>query len=248
MLENLRLERPLAFLDLESTGTRPQSDRIVEVAVLRHAPDGGALSFHRRLDPGVPIPPAATAVHGLADADVADCLPFAAVADGLARFLGGCDLAGFGIKRFDLPLLVAEFRRAGVDFPVAGRAVLDALQIYHRRERRDLQAAVAFYCGRRHEQAHRASEDVRAAALILDAQLQRYHDLPRTVRELHRQFTEVDLAGCFRLEGGTPVFCLGRHTGRRLRDVARDDPGYLEWMLSSDFLDDVKELVRRAQG
>jgi DNA polymerase III subunit epsilon len=145
-------------------------------------------------------------------------------------------------------MLHAESRRAGVLFPIAGRAVIDVLQIYQSRERRDLETALTFYCSKRHEQAHRADQDVLATALILDAQLQRYGDLPHDVRELHRQFMEVDLAGRFRTVDGEPVFAFGKHTGRRLQDVANDDPSYLDWILAGNFFDDVKELVRKAIG
>jgi DNA polymerase-3 subunit epsilon len=127
---------------------------------------------------------------------------------------------------------------------LVGRCVLDAMQIFHARERRDLNTAVAFYCGRRHDSPHRADHDVLAAAHVLDAQLGRYADLPRTVTGLHTLLAEADLSGRFRLLGGELVFGFGKYVGKRLKDVARDDPGYLEWILAGDFLDDVKELVR----
>ncbi|WP_072022270.1 3'-5' exonuclease [Zavarzinella formosa] len=135
MFHNLRLARPLAFLDIESTGANPQTDRIIEIAVLRIDPDGRTAEACRRVNPGVSILAAATAVHGITEADAP---VFTAVVPRLVRFLDGCDLAGFGIKRFGLPMLAAECRRAGVHFPLAGRAIVDALQIYHQRERRDL--------------------------------------------------------------------------------------------------------------
>jgi DNA polymerase III subunit epsilon len=243
MFKHLRLTRPLAVIDIESTGVNPAADRVVEVAALRYAPGGKPMSFVRRVNPTVPIPPAASAVHGIVDADVADCRPFAGIARKLTRILDGCDLAGYGIKKFDLPLLVAEFRRAGLPFPLAGRCVVDALQIFHQKERRDLQAAFAFYCGGNFERAHRAGEDVRATALVLDGMLKRYRDLPRNIRDLHTRLTEADLAGRFRVVDGEPVFAFGKQYGRRLKDVARDDPAYLEWMLSGDFLDDVKGII-----
>jgi DNA polymerase-3 subunit epsilon len=246
MFKGLRLSSPLAFIDIESTGLDPRTDRAVEIAALRFSPDGARDSFAQRVNPGVPIPPSATAVHGIADGDVRDCRPFGEIARNLSLFLERCDLAGFGIKKFDLPLLLAEYGRVGVPFPLSGRAVIDVLQIYHSRERRDLRAAFAFYCGKQLVHAHRAEQDAWATAMILDAQLQRYRDLPDSVRDLHQQLTEVDLAAHFRLEGSEPVFCQGRHLGRLLKDVACDDPGYLEWMLFGDFNDDVKELVRQA--
>jgi len=248
MFQCLQLDRPLAFIDMESTGLNPATDRVVEIAVLRCARGQEPILVSRRINPVVPIPPTATVIHGITDADVSECPRFDEIAQKVDRFLDGCDLAGYGLKKFDLPLLSAEFRRAGVQFLLMGRAVIDVLQIYHSRERRDLQSAFAFYCGKRQEQAHRADQDVLATALILDAQLQHYRDLPQNVGELHRQFMEVDLAGRFRMADGEPVFAFGKHTGRRLRDVANADPGYLDWILASDFFEDVKELVRKAIG
>jgi DNA polymerase-3 subunit epsilon len=246
MLKNLCLTRPLAFLDAGSTGVNPQNDRVVEIAVLRCAPDRTTVSFLRRLNPGVPIPPSATAVHGIADADVADCCPFQAIVSDLLRFLDGCDLAGYGIKRFDLPLLVAEFRRVGVHFPLAGRAVIDALQIFHQREKRDLQAAFAFYCDGKHDHAHRPDYDVYATALVLDAQLARYRDLPRTVPALHTQLTELDLGGWFRRQSDALVFAIGKHAGRRLADVVKQHPDYIRWMLDQPLLDDTRSIIESA--
>lgn len=245
MFKRLRIDRPVTFLDLESTGVRPNVDRIIEFAVLRFAPGTKGVLVNRRVNPEVPIPPTATAVHGIREADVVGLPLFRDIAPRLAGFLGGCDLAGFGIKRFDLPLLVAEFRRAEVAFSLHDRSVIDAMQLYHLREKRDLSAAMTFYCGQPHDQSHRAGPDAWAAAKVLNAQLHRYPDLPATVPELHEHLTEVDLAGRFRLEEGEVVFAFGKYIGHRLKDVARDDPGYLEWMLAGDFLDDVKELVHR---
>jgi DNA polymerase-3 subunit epsilon len=242
----MQLDGPLAFLDLESTGLDVATDRIVEVAVLRLAPDAQPVRFRSLVDPGVPIPEAAVAIHGIDDATIAGEPRFAEIAPRLSRLLEGCDLAGFNLVGYDLPLLVAEFRRAGVEFAVAGRAVLDAKRIYHRFEPRDLAAAVRHYCGRAHEAAHSALADAEAAAAVLDAQLNRHAELPPTPAELHAFLTEVDIAGKFRREGRRIFFNFGKHHGRRLRDVARSDPGYLRWMLEQDFLDDVRLLVERA--
>jgi DNA polymerase III subunit epsilon len=158
-----------------------------------------------RPDVQMPIPTAA-AIHGLTDADVAKCRSFVGIARKLALFLDGCDLAGFGIKKFDLPLLIAEFRRAEVSFPLVGRAVIDELQVYHQREPRDLQSAFTFCVGGRFVGAHRARCDVKATALVLDAMMRRYGDMPKNVRVLHRQLTDVDLGGWFRRDAGRIVF------------------------------------------
>lgn len=211
MLQNIKLDRPLAVLDLETTGTDPKLDRIIEVSVLKLLPGGGNDHRTRRVNPGVPIPPEATAVHGITDDDVADSPSFRAIAPSLARFLDGCDLAGFNILNFDLRLLVAEFNRAGLVFQVAGRKVIDTCRIFHQRERRDLTAAYKFYCGLEHKGAHGAAADVLATAAILDAQVAWYEDLPSTVDGLHGVCNDphaIDMSGMF-----------GRvHQGRDERD------------------------------
>ncbi len=160
MFKNLVLSRPLAFIDLETTGTDVQTDRIVEIGVLKVFPDGRKDARCRRINPGIPIPESATAIHGITDSDVAGEPTFEVVALRLLKFLDGCDLCGFNLKRFDLKLLIAEFNRIGCDFPRDGRSIIDPLEIYHDRERRDLSTAVQFYCGRDHEGAHCASADV----------------------------------------------------------------------------------------
>jgi DNA polymerase-3 subunit epsilon len=245
---HLILGRPLVVLDAETTGLDPQADRIVELAVLRVGPGGSRDALTLRFDPGVPIPPAATAVHGITDEDVAGAPRFAELAADLLAFLGGCDLAGFGLKRFDLPLLCAEFRRAGLSLPLAGRAVLDVLEIYHARHPRTLAAAVRRYCGREHAGAHGAGADVVATAEVLDSMLGHYGDLPRWPAELHRHLRPdaVDVAGNFRLVDGEVRFAFGRHRGRPLGAVAEAAPDYLRWMLKAGFLDDAKGLVRDA--
>ena len=244
--ENLTLARPLAVLDVETTGRDPAADRLVEVAAVKFVPGREPETFHARLNPGVPIPPGATAVHGIADADVAGCPAFGNVAGDLRRFLAGADLAGFNVKRFDLPFLFAEFRRCGEELDLTGAAVLDALQVYFDKEPRDLAAAVRLYCGRGHEDAHSALADALAAAAVLDGQLARYADLPRTVPELHRAYCPVDLAGKFRLEGGRVAFAFGKHSGRLVAEVAAEDPGYLRWLLGRDFPADARRIAREA--
>lgn len=213
---HLALTKPLAVLDLESTGTDPLTDRIVEIAVLTVHPDGSEEPFATRVNPRRPIPPAAAAVHGITDADTRDAPTFAELAPDLVRRLAGCDLAGFGIAGFDLPLLCMECVRAGVPFVLAGRSVLDALSVFRRYEARTLSAAVSFYLGRSHADAHSAAADAHAAAEVLDAQVARYA-LPVVPTALHREFVEVDIAGKFRRDDrGAVVFAFGKHTGRPL--------------------------------
>ena len=252
MLKNIRLDRPLAVLDLETTGTDPKLDRIIEISILKVRPDGGHDHRTRRVNPGVPIPPQATAIHGISDDDVAGSPTFRAIAPGLVRFLDGCDLAGFNILNFDLRLLAAEFNRVGLVFPVAGRRIIDACRIYHQREPRDLTAALKFYCGLEHEGAHGAAADVLATTAILDAQVARYADLPRTIEGLHAHCNDanaIDMSGMFgRDEDGVIVFIRGKYKGRSLSDIAASKPDYLEWMQREDFYDDTKAIAAEALG
>ncbi len=250
MLVNIALDRPLAILDLETTGVRTDLDRIVEISVRKLAPGVEPVHRTRRVNPGMPIPPEATAVHGISDADVEGESSFEEVAPRLARFLDGCDLCGFNIVAYDLKLLLAEFRRVGVPFSLDGRRCVDVLKIYHARERRDLAAALRFYCDRDHEGAHGAEADVLATQAILDAQALRYADLPRTIGELHdhlRDPSAVDFEGKFRRgEDGVVVLDFSEHRGKSLDEMARSSPGFLRWMLGKDFMDDAKAIVAEA--
>jgi len=246
------LDRPLAFFDLETTGVNPRRDRIVEIAVLLVSPEGDVTEKVRRFDPGIPIPAEATAVHGITDADVAGKPPFSSRARSLAGQLEGCDLAGFNLRRFDLPMLVAEFQRAGVSFEVAGRRLLDAQTIFHREEPRDLSAAARFYLGREHADAHSALGDIRTTAAVLSAQLERYTHLPRKLDALHAYCDEVSpfrtaVEEWFRGGEGDRVFARGKHRGRPLADVACEEPDYLHWMLGAEDMDEaVLAVVRGA--
>ena len=245
-LRNLALARPLAVLDLETTGLDPHADRIVELAVARIGPGDAESRYRRLVDPGRPIPPAATKVHGIADADVLGRPRFAAIAPKLLRLLEGCDLAGFNIRRFDLPFLAAELARCGLELPLAGRSVVDAQQLYHRQHPRDLASAVHHYLGRDHGGAHSVMGDALAAAEVLDAQVGTGAGLPKSASGLQAALVEVDVGGKFRREGGRVVLAFGKHEGRPLGGLAREEPGYLEWMLRLPLLADARARVERA--
>jgi DNA polymerase-3 subunit epsilon len=247
----LPLERPLIFFDLETTGLSLVSDRIIELALIRVSPGGDVLEKVRRFNPGMPIPAEATAVHGITDDDVRDEAPFARRSKALAELLDGCDLAGFNVRRFDLPMLCAEFARSGLRFDLRARQVIDMQAIFHREERRDLTAAARFYLGREHPEAHSALGDIRTSAAVLSAQLERYGHLPRDLGGLHAYCDEWSplesaLERWFEESDEGMLFRRGKHRGRLLEDIARTDPGYLEWMLGVDDMDpECAELLDR---
>ena len=247
----LQLTRPIVCFDLETTGVDPGTDRIVEISILRVEPDGSRVTRTRRINPGRPIPEGATAVHGIRDEDVADAPSFRQIAKGLAETLEGADLAGFNVARFDIPLLDREFRDSGFDLGLDKRRIVDAMTIFHRMEPRDLSAATRFYLGREHSGAHEAEADVAASFEILEAQLERYDDLPQTVDALDAWLRRIpenaaDQSGKFVHEDGRVVFNFGKHKGKLLAEVAASAPDYLQWILGSDFPDDAKRFVREA--
>lgn len=233
----LQLERPLAVFDLETTGTQIGRDRIVQVAVVRMMPDGTRDEWQSLVNPGMPIPPEATAVHGISDADVADAPSMEDVATEILGQLEGCDLAGFNVLRFDLPFLSEEFHRVGIDWDTSNIRVIDALRIYHHFEKRDLSAAARFYLDREHEDAHDALADVQVTADVLLAQLGRYAELPRNVDALGDfcgdRKRSPDAAGKLQFdEQGDICLAFGKYKGWTLENIGRNDPGYLNWLMT----------------
>jgi DNA polymerase-3 subunit epsilon len=250
MFQNLILKRPLAILDTETTGLDTKTDRIIEISVLKLSHVGLTEHRSRRLNPGILIPKEVTDIHKISDADVAGMPIFRNIAFGLVDFLSECDLCGFNLKHYDLPLLCAEFERVGVNFTLDGRAIIDPMEIFHHYEGGNLAHAVRFYLSRDHgdaQAAHSAKADVLATAEILDAMLARYADLPRGVAELHERFKSVDAAGKFSSVGGEVRFAFSDYRGQALDAVARSHPGFLQWILRKDFPEDTKEVIRGAQ-
>jgi len=244
------LERPLVVFDTETTGINARFDRIVEIACVKLHPDGRREVWVRRLNPGIPIPAASTAIHGIGDADVAGAPRFADVALELAEFLANADLAGYNITGFDLPVLRIEFLRAGILFEIGQRRLLDAQRIFFAREPRHLAAAARFYCGLDHQGAHGALADAEMTMQVLIGQFQKYEDLPRAIAQLHELFCagldqDMDPEGRFRLVNGQPTVNFGRNRGRTLKDMSRQEPGFLRWILKGDFSAPVKEIARR---
>jgi len=246
------LDRPLVFFDLETTGLDFKNDRIIELAFIKITPQGDVLERERRFNPGIPIPPEATAIHGITDADVADELPFCRTAKSLVEALEECDLAGFNIRRFDLQMLTKELERCGFELNLERRRILDMQTIFHREEPRDLSAAARFYLGRDHEEAHTALGDIRTSAAVLGAQLRRYAHVPRDLDGLHaycEQYAPMrtELERWFEERPEGRVFRRGRHRGQLLHAVAKEAPDYLRWMLGAEDMDEsVLRVVREA--
>lgn len=251
MIGDLQLTRPLAFFDIESTGVVPQRDRIVEISVMKVMPDGSSRTTTRRLNPGMPIPPGATAIHGISDADVADCPQFADIADKLLAYLDGCDLAGYNIQGFDVPLLENEFKRVGLDLNTANRKIVDAYNLFCKLYPRTLTAAYKFFCGKDLEGAHGAAADTAATFEVLMGQLAKHAELPRNVDELaaYSDMTDpdaVDRNRRFKWNGDEVMVNFGKYAGRSLRDIAENEPGFLRWIIKSDFPDDVRAIAEKA--
>lgn len=235
----LNLKRPIIFFDLETTGVDTARDRIVEISMIKIMPDGEEITRTRRLNPGMPIPAEATAVHGITDEDVKDAPTFAQVARSLEQFIRGCDFGGFNSNRFDLPVLVEEFLRAGVDVDLKQRRFIDVQNIFHKKEQRTLVAAYKFYCDKELDDAHSAEADTRATYEVLKAQLDRYPDLRNDVDALAEyscRAEAADYAGRILYnEKGEEVFGFGKYRGRSVAEVFRAEPSYYAWMMNGDF-------------
>ena len=247
-MKALELDRPIAFIDVETTGLSPSFDRIIELTVLKVHPNGNEELKSQRMNPGMQIPAEATAIHHITNDDVSNKPTFREYARSLKGLLDDCDIGGFGVKRFDLPILEAEFKRAGVEFSRPGRRILDALEIFHKLEPRDLSAAYRKYCGKELASAHTSSADVKAAAEVLDAQLERHPDLPREVAKLDefcnpRDPNWIDSEGKFVWREGEASLNFGQYKGKLLRQVVDIDPEYIQWFARADFTSEVKEIA-----
>lgn len=245
---SLVLARPLVFFDLETTGADVSSDRIVEFAGLKIQPDQTQSELCFRVNPGMPIPKEATAVHGISDADVAHLPQFGAHLEQLESFFVNCDVAGFNVFRFDLPLLFAEFIRHGSKLDIRQLKVIDVMNIYHKKERRDLSAAYRFYCNADLQNAHSALADITATKEILFAQLQKYPDLPHDAGGLHKFSVGEQNADPFNKviidSKGEARIAFGKEKGRTYKQVYREKPDYFQWMLDRVLSEYSKELIR----
>lgn len=237
-MPSLQLKRPLAVIDLETTGTNVATDRIIEIAIVKVFPDKTVQSKVKRINPGMPIPPSSTAIHGISDEDVKDAPTFKQCANELRQYMDNCDLAGYNSNRFDIPLLVEEFLRTGLEFDVKDRKFIDVQKIFHLMEKRTLSAAYKFYCDKDLVNAHSAEADALATYEILEAQLSRYEQLQSEVTPL-AEFTKeddyVDFARRMVIQNGVEMFNFGKYKGRPVRDVLKIEPQYYDWMMKADF-------------
>ncbi len=248
----MKISRPLVVLDLETTGTWVEKDRIVEIALVKLLPDGSRQEFQSRVNPGMPIPPRVSEITGITDADVKEAPPFKQIAPKVLEFIGEADLGGFNVERFDLVILERELFDAGAKFPWRGRAIYDAQRIYHLHEKRDLKAAYQFYCGKVLTNGHTAMGDTEATLEILRVQVERYGDAKLGVESLRdfkyeRMDDYFDEEKKFRWWNGELYPVFGKYARKNsLKEIVAKDRGYLDWLLTTDFKEDVKKLLRDA--
>lgn len=234
----LELSKPLAIIDLETTGINLSNDRIVELAIVRISTDGEKKVKRKLINPEIPIPAQSTDVHGISNEMVRDAPTFRQVANEVKQFLDHCDLAGYNSNRFDIPMLAEEFLRAGMDFDFKERKLLDVQKIFHMMEQRTLSAAYKFYCNKTLDDAHSAEVDATATWEVLVAQLERYPQLGNTVDSIIKCIGDdkiVDFARRMVIENGIEIFNFGKHKGRAVADVFKMEPQYYDWMMKGDF-------------
>jgi DNA polymerase III subunit epsilon len=252
----LNLKIPLCFFDLETTGINITQDRIVEIAVIKLMPSGEILKKDNLVNPTIPIPAESTAIHGISNEDVKDKPTFKELARDYAKFFEGADLSGFNILKFDVPVLVEEFLRAGVDFDYSRKRIIDSQRIFHLMEKRNLAAAYQFYCQKKLEDSHTAEADTQASMEVLLAQVERYENqevtdgmgqpigtLKNDLDELNKLTSSsmIDLASRMVLNGrGEAVFNFGKHKNKGVLTVLKDEPSYYDWMMNGDFSLDTK--------
>lgn len=256
----LHLKNPLVVFDLETTGTNISQDRIVEIAMIKVMPDGTLEEKNRRINPTIPIPAETSMIHGIYDEDVKDEPTFKQVAKSLAQFLEGCDLSGFNVLGFDVPMLVEEFLRANVDFEVDNRKIVDAQKIFHLMEKRNLTAAYKFYCDKDLKNAHSALADTKATYEVLVSQIERYEGqeafdnlgkplatISNDMGVLHGLTTSdrVDLAGRMVYKDGVEVFNFGKHRGKVVTEVLKQEPSFYDWIMKGDFPLDTKRKLTK---
>lgn len=252
----LNLKNPIAIFDLETTGINITNDRIVEISIVKVQTNNDTDIKTLKVNPEIPIPLESSLIHGIYDKDIKDAPTFKQIAKNLANFLEGCDMAGFNILKFDLPLLVEEFLRADIEFDISNRKLVDAQKIFHMMEKRTLSAAYKFYCNKTLEDAHSAEADTLATYEVLKAQVEKYQGqeavdalgkkighIENDMNTLHNLTASkmVDLAGrIVKNDNGVEVFNFGKHRLKPVEQILKAEPGYYDWMMKGDFPQDTK--------
>ncbi|WP_207632791.1 3'-5' exonuclease [Foetidibacter luteolus] len=234
----LQLTRPIAFIDLETTGVNIGTDKIVEIAIVKILADGSKVVKRKLVNPQMPIPKTSSDVHGITDEMVKDAPTFKQVANEIKQFLENCDLGGYNSNRFDIPMLVEEFLRAGLDFNTDGRRMVDVQKVFHLMEQRTLSAAYKFYCNKVLDGAHSAEVDATATWEVLEAQIEKYENIGNSVESICKFTGEddfVDFARRFIKVNGVETFNFGKHKGKAVTDVLKQEPQYYDWMMKGDF-------------
>jgi len=235
----LKLTKPICFFDLETTGTNVAKDRIVEISILKVFPNGNKESKTWLVNPQIPIPAESQAIHGISDEKVANEPTFKQLSKEIYKMIRDSDLAGFNSDRFDIPLLVEEMLRAEIDFDMKNMVSVDVQTIFHKMEKRTLEAAYKFYCDKELDMAHSAEADTLATYEVLLAQLGRYPELENNVKKLSEFTTRkqtLDFAGFIVLDQEEkPIFSFGKHKGKRVEEILEEEPGYFGWILNADF-------------
>ena len=240
----LQLSRPIAFIDLETTGVNISVDRIVELAIVKIMPDGSRQVKRKLINPLMPIPASASAIHGITDDMVKDAPSFKQVANEVKQFIDNCDMGGYNSNRFDIPMLIEEFLRIGIAFSVEGKKMVDVQKVFHMMEKRTFSAAYKFYCQKTLDDAHSAEADATATWEVLEAQIERYPQIGNTVESIVKFTGEddiVDFARRFVKEKGIEVFNFGKHKGKPVAQVLKEEPQYYDWMMKGDFAMNTKQ-------
>lgn len=240
----LQLTRPIAFVDLETTGVNISTDRIVEIGIVKILPDGTRQVKRKLINPGMPIPQASSDIHGITDEMVKEAPTFKQAANELKQFVENCDLGGYNSNRFDIPMLIEEFLRIGMEFNIDGRKLVDVQKVFHMMEQRTLSAAYKFYCQKSLDGAHSAEVDATATWEVLEAQVERYPQIGNTVESIVKFTGEddiVDFARRFIKDKGVEIFNFGKHKGKPVVQVLKEEPQYYDWMMKGDFAMNTKQ-------
>ncbi|MBS3141538.1 3'-5' exonuclease [Candidatus Woesearchaeota archaeon] len=250
-MTHLHLTKPIAFIDVETTGINTREDRIVDICIIKILPNGEKETLKSIINSTISIPVESTKIHGITDIDVQGKPTFREFASKVTSFIDGCDLCGFNIIGFDLGILQSEFQRAEFSFSSEGRKIIDVMKIYHKLEPRDLNAAHLKYCGKSLENVHKAEADVNATICVLEAQLEKHNDLPRNVSELDefcnpKDPSWIDNEGKFAWLNGKAIINFGKYKGKTFEFVSQNDSSYFQWIIRGDFSAEVKDIANNA--